>query len=246
MMHMRSLGCSTLVLAVSVLHAGAAAQSRPYTVNVKLQDRPISVSIKAKDARLSDVAADLGARLKAKVVVGPGLRDEKITVDIPETMLETALISLAPRVFVDYEMRQDATPVPLGVYLLGPTDPPPASDAVVRGTSMGVMIEGNTEDVPKKPEEDPLRVTGDRRFLSVMSKKQPLALVARAIGDVLGVPVEIKYDATELIDANLTNGLPEETVTRLSPNIRIYVRVDVNLAEHTPLKLVLDNKGEAK
>ncbi len=48
MMHMRSLGCSTLVLAVSVLHAGAAAQSRPYTVNVKLQDRPISVSIKGK------------------------------------------------------------------------------------------------------------------------------------------------------------------------------------------------------
>src|SRR6185503_4761874 len=109
-----------------------------------------------------------------------------------EAALEMALISLASRAFVDYEIQQDAAPKPVGIYLLGATDPTPPTDTVVRGASQGVVIEGNTEDVPKKPEEDPLLVTGDRRFLSLRSKEQPLALVARAMGDVLGIPVELK------------------------------------------------------
>jgi len=244
MMSMRSVGCALLVCALPGLQAAGAAQAqRPYTMNVKLQDHPISVSLKADKARLSDLAEELGRRLRSKVVLGPGVQNDIVTVDVPETMLETALISLAPRVFVDYEIHQDAPPMPLGIYLLGATDPPPASDAIVRGTSMGIMIEGNTEDVPKKPEEDPLRVTGSRRALSVFSKKQPLSVVSRAIGDVLGVPVEIKYDATEIIDVNLTNGTPEEIVAALSPNIHLYVRVDVNLAERTPLKLVVQKPG---
>jgi hypothetical protein len=239
MMYRRSLTYAFLALALPGLQAAAAQTPRPYSLTVKPDTRPISVSLKATDAKVSDVAAELGTRLKAKVVLGPGVQNEKITVDVPETMLETALISLAPRVFIDYEISQDAGPVPLGIYLLGVTDPAPASDAVVRGTSQGLVIEGNTEDMPKAPEDDPLKVTGDRRFLTVMSKKQPLALVARAIGDVLGIPVELKYDATELITLTLTNGLPEETATSLSPSVHIFVRVDVNLAERTPLKLVL-------
>jgi hypothetical protein len=244
MMYRRSLTYALLVLAAG-LQAGAAAQTpRPYTLNVRTDTRPISVSLKATNAKVSEVAAELGRRLKSKVVLGPGVQNETITVDVPETMLETALISLAPRVFVDYEIHQDAAPQPLGIYLLGTTDPAPASDAVVRGTSMGLMIEGNTEDVPKKPEEDPLLVTGDRRFLNVRSKAQPLALVARAVGEVLGIPVELKYDATELVTVNLTNGLPEETMSALSPNAHVFVRVDVNLAERTPLKLVIEKPAK--
>ena len=237
------------LLALACAQAAAAQlpappASRSFTMTVNPGDRPVTMSLKADNARLSDVATELGRRLKAKVVLGPGVQNEKITVDIPVTMLETALISLAPRVFVDYEIRQDATPVPLGLYLLGATDPVPATDTVVRGTSQGILIEGNTEDMPKTPEEDPLRVTGDRKFLSVVVKKQPLSLVARAIGEVLGIPVETKYDANEIITATLTNGLPEETVTGLSPNLHIFVRVDVNLAERIPLKIVVEKPAK--
>ena len=246
MMYRRSMTYALLVFALPGLQAAAAAQpARPYTLTVNLDTLPISVALKATNARLSAVAAELGTRLKAKVVLGPDVQNERITVDVPETVLEMALISLAPRVLVDYDIRQDAAPKPLGIYLLGATDPVPPTDAVVRGTSMGVVIEGNTEDVPKKPEEDPLLVTGDRRFLSVRSKEQPLALVARAIGDVLGIPVELKYDATELITVNLTNGLPEETVIAVSPNVHLFVRVDVYPGERTPLKIVIE-KPSAK
>lgn len=234
----------TLIFALACAQNAAAQPAQPYTLAVNPGDRPVTVSLKANNARLSDVATELGRRLKAKVVLGPGVQNERITVDIPVTMLETALISLAPRVFVDYEIRQDAAPLPLGIYLLGATDPVPATDTVVRGTSQGLLIEGNTEEMPKTPEEDPLRITGDRRFLSVVIKKQPLSLVARAIGEVLGIPVESKYDANEIITATLTNGLPEETVTGLSPNLHFFVRVDVNLAERTPLKIVVEKPAK--
>ena len=233
-----------LVLALVCAQNAAAQPARPFTLSVNPGDRPITMALKADNAKVSDVATELGRLLKAKIVLGPGVQNEKLTVDISVTMLETALISLAPRVFVDYEIRQDASPLPLGIYLLGANDPVPATDTVVRGTSQGVLIEGNTEDMPKAPEEDPLRVTGDRRFLSVAVKKQPLSLVARAIGEVLGIPVETKYDANEIITANLTNGLPEETVTGLSPNLHIFVRVDVNLAERTPLKIVVEKPAK--
>jgi len=233
-----------LILALACAQNAAAQPAQRYSLTVNLGDRPITMSLKADNARVSDVATELGRRLKAKVILGPGVQNERITVDVPVTMLETALISLAPRVFVDYEIRQEATPLPLGIYLLGATDPVPASDTVVRGTSQGLLIEGNTEDMPKTPEEDPLRITGDRRFLSVVIKKQPLSLVARAIGEVLGIPVESKYDANEIITATLTNGLPEETVTGLSPNLHFFVRVDVNLAERTPLKIVVEKPAK--
>jgi hypothetical protein len=233
-----------LIFALACAQNAAAQPAQPYSLTVNPGDRPITMSLKTDNARLSDVATELGRRLKAKVVLGPGVQNERITVDIPVTMIETALISLAPRVFVDYEIRQDAAPLPLGIYLLGATDPVPATDTVVRGTSQGLLIEGNTEDMPKTPEEDPLRITGDRRFLSVVIKKQPLSLVARAIGEVLGIPVESKYDANEIITATLTNGLPEETVTGLSPNLHFFVRVDVNLAERTPLKIVVEKPAK--
>jgi hypothetical protein len=244
MMDKRSMGYALFIFVLAAAQTAAAQTARPYTLSVNPGDRPVTMSLKADNARVSDVGTELGRLLKAKVVIGPGVQNEKITVDIPVTMLESALISLAPRVFVDYEIRQDAAPLPLGIYLLGANDPVPATDTAVRGTSQGILIEGNTEDMPKTPEEDPLRVTGNRRFLSVAVKKQPLSLVARAIGEVLGIPVELKYDASEIISANLTNGLPEETVTGLSPNVHIFVRVDVNLAERTPLKLVVERPAK--
>ena len=241
MMYRRSCALAFLMAALPGLQAAAAAQTpRPYSLTVRTDARPMTMTLKADSARLSEVAADLGTRLRAKVVLGPGVQNDRITVDVPETVLEQALRMLAPRVFIDYEIRQDASPVALGIYLLGAGDPTPPSDAVVRGTSMGLLIEGNTEDVPKAPEEDPLLVTFNRGALSVVIKKQPLSLVARAIGEVLGIPVELKYDASEIITANLTNGLPEETVSSLSPNVHIFVRVDVNLGDRKPLKLVVE------
>jgi hypothetical protein len=246
MISRRSMACVLLLFAVPGLAAAAAPARRPYKVTTKVDTDPVSVAIEATEARVSDIATELGTRLDAKVVVAPDLRNERITLDVSETALEMALISLAPRVLVDYEVQRDAPPRPLGIYLLGAGDPTPPTDSIVRGASQGLVIEGNTEDVPKAPEEDPLLVTGDRNHLSVRSRQQPLALVARAMGDVLGIPVDVKYDATELVTVNLTNGVAEETALAVSPNVRVFVRVDLNLAERTPLKIVVEKPATKK
>jgi hypothetical protein len=198
------------------------------------------MSLNAEGAKLTDIAADVAKRLRAQVVVGPSLQGDTVWVSVPEWALEAALVLLAPRVVVDYQVGREVGPIPLAIYLLGPMDPAPPSDAVVRGASQGVVIEGHTEDVARSSAEDPLTVTGDRRALTIRSKKQPLELVTRAIGDVLGIPVEVKRGGAELIDADITNAAPEEAILRLSPNVSLYVRVEVKLAERTPLKLVVE------
>jgi hypothetical protein len=97
MMYRRSMTYALLLFALPGLQAAAAAQpARPYTLTVKLDTLPISVSLKATNARVSAVAAELGTRLKAQVVLGPDVQNERITVDFPEAVLEMALISLAP------------------------------------------------------------------------------------------------------------------------------------------------------
>src|ERR1700687_1963469 len=90
------------------------------------------VSLKADRAKLSEIAADLSKRLGAKVILGATMEKEAITVEFADLTLEPALRLLAPRVYIDYEIRKDAQPAPMGIYLLGNTDPVPAVNAVVQ------------------------------------------------------------------------------------------------------------------
>jgi hypothetical protein len=117
--------------------------------------------------------------------------------------------------------------------------------SLARGTSQGLLIEGNTEDVPKAPADDPLVVTGDKNLLSITSKKQPLSVVAMAISDVAGVPVDLRYDANELVELDVRNVRPEDVIPRLSPNVRLYVRVDASRQERTLIRMVIAPPSDA-
>jgi hypothetical protein len=218
----------------------AAPAPRPYAVTVSDKDGLIEVAVDAKDAKLADVAVELSKRLRARVVLGQSLEQETITVTAPASALEQALASLAPRALVDYEIRQNARPAPMIIYLLGLNDADPPVETVARGMSHGLLIEGNTEDAPTKaPAEDPLQVTGDKNLLSIVSKKQPLNVVAMAISDVIGVPVDLRYDAGELVDLDVRNARPEDIIPRISPNVRLYMRVDAQRLEHTLIRIVV-------
>jgi hypothetical protein len=142
-------------------------------------------------------------------------------------------------VYVDYELSRDAPPAPRGVYLLNFADPDPPLNTVIRGQSQGLLITGHTEESPESSPEDPLQVTGDRNLLTIKVAQQPLALVAMAIGDVVGVPAEIQAAETELVDADERDVAPADAILRLSPNIRLYVRVNVATGERTLLQLVV-------
>lgn len=229
-----------LLVTLMAAQAAAAVQApRPYTVSVTDKEGVIDLAVTATDAKLADVAAELSKRLHARVVLGTSLQQEIVNVTVPESALEAALTTLAPRALIDYEIRQNARPVPRIIYLLGLTDADPPRETTTRGISSGLLIEGNTEDTPTAPADDPLQVTGDTHFLSIKSKKQPLNVVARAIADVTGVPVDLRYEARELVELDLQNAPPEEVIPRISPNVSLFVRVDTARLERLLLRIVV-------
>jgi hypothetical protein len=201
------------------------------------------VSLKADKVRMTDIALELSKRLGARVILGPTMTKEAITVEFYELPLEPALRLLAPRVYLDYEIRANAQPALLGIFLMGQDDPDPARNAVVQGSSEAMLIEGNTEDTAEQSEvqrpDDPLQVELDDNNLTIKSKKQPLVAVVMTIAEVLGVPAEIKYDSNELVDTEIKDTPFEDAIPRLSPNIRLYVRADLTRSQRTPLRLAL-------
>lgn len=213
---------------------------KPYTLTLTNKDGFIDAALQAQDARLSEIAAELSKRLGgARVHLGPSLREETLTVTVPESALEPMLTSLAPRALVDYELRQGARPVPKDIYLLGPEDPQPKLNTVDRGMSQGLLITGNTEDSTTATEEDALTVIGDKQALTITSKKQPLSTVAMAIADVLGIPVQYDGDGAELVEMDVRGVPAEDLIARVSPNLRLFVRVDLNGLERKLLRLVV-------
>jgi hypothetical protein len=229
-----------LLLATAVQGATAAQPvRRAYTLTVTKDAAPF-VTLMAQDARLSDVAADLAKQLNAKVILGPSLKNERTSARVEGTPLEPAMLAIAPRVYVDYEVRRDAQPLPLGIYLLGQDDPDPAVSAVVQGTSQGLLVTGNTEDTGQPPANAPLRIVYDKGRLTVFAKQQLLIVVVMAIADELGVPAEIKYESREVIDANVKDTpMIEETLAGLSEHVRVYVRSNANRLEKRLLRVVV-------
>lgn len=231
-----------MLLLATAVQGTAAAQPpvRPaYTLTVTKDVTPF-VTLTAQDAKLSDIAADLAKQLNAKVIVGPSLKEERISARFEGTPLEPAMLAIARRVYVDYEVRKDAQPLPLGIYLLGQDDPDPAVSAVVQGTSQGLLITGNTEDTGKPPADAPLRIIYDKGRLTVFARQQPMIAVVMAIADEMGVPAEIKYPSREVIDANVKeSAMIEDTLAGLSESVRVYVRADAIRLEKRLLRVVV-------
>jgi hypothetical protein len=212
-------------------------------MTVTVEDGFINVALRAREARVADIAKDLETKLRARIDVGPALAREVVTVDLASSPLETVLQAIAPRVFVDYEVRQDARPLPLAIHLLSPTDIEPKANVAERGVSHGLVISGHTEETPTDDGKDPVTISGDIHQLSIAARNQPLGLVAMAVADTLGVTLDMNYPAGELVLVNVTNLPAEDAVLSISPNVRLHVRVDLSRAERTPLKLVVTQPG---
>ena len=199
------------------------------------------ISLKADKSKFTDIATELSKRLGTKVIVGSELNKKRLSVEFYDLPLETALGLMAPHVYIDYEVRANAQPTPLAIFLLDQEEPAPAKNAVVQGDSEAIMVEGNTEDVAEAADapEEPLQVDLEDNNLTIKSKKQLLVAVILTVAQILEVPAEIKYDSTEIVDTVIKDTPFEDAITRLSPNIRLYVRSDLTRSQRTPLRLKL-------
>ncbi len=227
----------------------AKAPRKPaYTLTVKT--RPIvNLSLKADKARLADLTAEISKRLRVPVFLGAGMDKQLVSVEFSQLTLEPAMQLLAPEVYIDYEIiaGSGTQPKPIGIFFYDNNQAEPPVNAVVPGNSQSLLIEGDTEEgmeprndeEKKKLEEQPLRIVFANNFLSVTAKHQPLPLVLLKIGDELGIPVDIKYQSTEIVDM-VINKLPvEDAIRSLSPNISLYMRANLQHLERRALRLVL-------
>jgi len=208
---------------------------------------PIMMTLTAKKASLSEIAAEMGRKLKVPVILTPLMQKQRITLEFEGLPLEGALRLLAPQVYVDYEVSGDASgqPTPIGIYLQGLNEQPPAESTVVKGDSEAILIEGNTEDgldtsaSQQQQEKQPVRVSVEKNQISVQARKQPLTSVLYEIASKVDIPFEMKYESTELVDVDFNNYTMEQVVRTLSPNIRLYQRTNLTNYEVRPLRLVL-------
>jgi hypothetical protein len=214
----------------------------PFTLRIT-DDQIIGISLKAQDVNLKEITTELQRRLKIPIFVTPIMDKHQVTTNFSDLVLEPAMQMLAPQVFIDYEI--DSTPGkqprPVGIYLQGYNERPPADNAVVKGNSDVMIIEGNTEDTPEATAENEqeLKVTYDKGNLSVKAKKEPLIAVLYGIANELGIPLEVKNEVSDVVTVNIAKASVESAIQQLGPNIRLYMRTDLQIQEKRPLRLVL-------
>lgn len=236
-----------LIVSNSSFSANAQKTAKPKTATnfslVVTEGNLLAVSVKSNRVPLSALGSDLSRKLKVPVLIGPSIKNLEVTVDFKKMPIEPALQLLAPKVFIDYEVNQTpgGQPRPVGIYLNGHDDPDPAINAVVENRNETFLIEGNTEDpaqtVSTTAEE--LRVTLEQEGLSVEAKKQPLTVVAHRIATELGVPLELRYESPDIIDVKFSRLPIEEAITRLSPQLRLFVRADLQNVARKPFRMVV-------
>jgi hypothetical protein len=227
--------------------AGAEPEKKPSIIKVS-KDLPRGITVKVEDVALTEVASGISSRLKIPVNLSELMRKQTVSLDFEGLTLEPAMRLLAPQVFVDYEYSGDASvqPKALAVYLYGYNETPPALTATVKGNSETLMIEGNTEDSTDAPSpaagdknEKPLEIKFEKQMVSLKSKSQPLTVVLAELASSLGIPFELRYESREVVNTSFNSYRIEDAIRRLSPNVRLYLRSDLQRAENIPLRLVL-------
>lgn len=215
----------------------------PFTLTIT-DDQIIGISLKARDVRLKEIGAELAKRLKIPVAMTPIIEKHVVTVNFSDLVLEPAMQMLAPQVYIDYEI--DTTPGkqprPMAIYLQGYNERPPPDNATVKGNSDVMVIEGNTEDDgtgSSSDEEQELKVTIENGQLSVKSKKQPLVVVLYGIANQLGIPLEVRNEVLDPVTVDIARSSVESVLQQLGPNIRLYLRADLQMGERRALRLVL-------
>lgn len=206
------------------------------------EEHVLSISLQAENAKLSEIAADLSRKLKIPVALSPVMVKQKSSAKFSDLLLEPAMQLLAPVVFIDYQIDSapGARPRPLGVFLFGYNEQPPAVDAVVKGKSQAFVVTGNTESNGEEEDDSyPIKISYKNGNLTAKANDQPLLEVVFDIAEEAGIPFESPQESKEKVTVNIKDRPLEEAVLEISPNLRLFVRADLLHASRTVLRIVV-------
>jgi hypothetical protein len=210
--------------------------------------QPRSITLKAEKVPLPEIASAISSKLGVPVFLSDLMRKQKVTIEFEGLSLEPAMHLLGSQVFIDYELNGDVLvrPKPLAVYIYAYNETPPSLNATVKSNTDTLLLEGNTEEgtdqaqkASDSKDDEPLQVKYDKQLLSIRAKKQPLTAVLAELAVTLGIPFELRYESREIVDKSFSNYRLEDAIQELSPNIRFYLRSDLQRAESIPLRIVL-------
>jgi hypothetical protein len=233
--------------------AGGGAQAKPnWSVKVS-KSEPYTFTVKATDAKLGEIAAEIAKAVHVPITLSPLLQKQRVTLDFGGLNLDATLRMLAPSPVVDYELGgDDPQPKALAIYLQAVNEQPPAPGVEVRGAAQVILIEGDTEEGTdeaaerKRKEEEALKVTYANSQLSLRARRQSLSVVLFRIASEVGVPFDLRYESTQIIDAEFDNYPLDQAVRSLSPEVRLYYRQDLQTFQIKPLRLALVRPAAAK
>lgn len=218
-----------------------------YTLRVNTDDA-LSISITSENAKLADLASELSRRLRIPVALSPVMQRQSVTVNFADLLLEPAMQLLAPQVYIDYEANSATAsrPRPLGVFLYGYNEVPPATDAVVKGQSQSLLVAGNTETdgTELEDDEEPVQISYKNGNMSVKAKEQPLIDVVLDMAEEAGVPAEVPDNVNETVSVDVKDRPLDQAFLALSPNVQVYFRADLFRASRTVLRIVVVAREE--
>jgi hypothetical protein len=204
-----------------------------------------AVDLNANAASVAEIAVKLSQEFDIPVLLSPVMQKARVSIEFEGMPLEGAVRMIAPQPYADYEISGDGSTMAkmVALYLYALNEPPPSESAVVRGDSEAILISGDTEEgterASKEEPETSLSVKIERNQFTVHARKQPLTAVLYEIASKVDIPFEMKYDSSEVVNVDLNNATMEQVVRTLSPNIRLYQRIDLQTYETRPLRLVL-------
>jgi hypothetical protein len=238
-----------LLLLLFVPLNGHAAPKKKKPLALKVSPAPKGlplVTLTAADAPLTEVAGRLAKELGTTVDVSVAARKFRVTAELDRQPLDLMLRQLAPQGYVDGILEGGATGRTeiKTIYLRNAGEPPPALTLLEQRSSQAMMFSGNTEDPSVDPFQGRLEVTYRNDRFRVMAKSQPLSVVVARIADELHLPLELVGDPAEVIDASVTDATVEQVMRALTPEVKLYYRLDVTTFRLTPIRFVVQAEME--
>ncbi len=243
----------------------AAPTPKPTPPAFTLKVTPQRVAtLTAKEAKAADIGASLAKELGVPVRMSPLVARQFITSKLSQVPIENLLLSLAPQVYMDYEVRWDQAQEDwVGIELTGFNEREPRTpveqkdflvlagstedESVTEETIAKDQADRDEEKLRKEPaKEGPvLDVSVKNGLVSVRARRQMVTAILLDIASKAGLGFETRGALDQaLIDLDV-RGLPVEQIPAVvaRPGIALLMRRNVTTGGNRPVAMLLGSEA---